>query len=42
MRSLVQLALLVVPGSVASQGAADEPSIYGLVRAPGVVELLLQ
>ena len=35
MRPWVLLALLAVPGSLASQGAADEPGIYGYVLAPG-------
>jgi hypothetical protein len=35
MRRLVLLALLAVPGSLASQGAADEPGMYGYVLAPG-------
>jgi carboxypeptidase family protein len=35
MRRLVLLALLAVPASLASQGAADEPGIYGYVLAPG-------
>ena len=35
MRRLVLLALLVVPGSLAAQGAADEPGIHGYVLAPG-------
>ena len=35
MRRFVLLALLVVPGSLASQGVADEPGIYGYVLAPG-------
>jgi hypothetical protein len=37
MRRFVLLALLVVPGSLASQGAADEPGIYGYVLAPGAI-----
>jgi hypothetical protein len=35
MRRFVLLALLAVPGSLASQDAADEPGIYGYVLAPG-------
>ena len=35
MRRFVLLALLVVPGSLASQGAVDEPGINGYVLAPG-------
>jgi hypothetical protein len=31
------LALLAVPGLLASQGAADEPGIYGYVLAPGSI-----
>jgi hypothetical protein len=37
MRRFVLLALLAGPGSLASQGAADEPGIYGYVLAPGGV-----
>jgi hypothetical protein len=35
MRPFVLLALLAVPVSLASQGAADEPGIHGYVLAPG-------
>ena len=35
MRRFVLLALLAVPGSLVSQGAADEPGIHGYVLAPG-------
>jgi carboxypeptidase family protein len=34
MRRFVLLALLAVPAALASQGAADEPGIYGYVLAP--------
>src|SRR5688572_24925396 len=34
MRRFFLLALLAVPGSLASQGAVDEPGIYGYVLAP--------
>jgi Carboxypeptidase regulatory-like domain len=34
MRPFVLLALLAVPASLASQGPADEPGIYGYVLAP--------
>ena len=37
MRRFVLLALLAVPASLTSQGAADEPGIYGYVLAPGDV-----
>jgi carboxypeptidase family protein len=35
MRRFVLLALLAVPGPLTSQGAADEPGVYGYVLAPG-------
>ena len=37
MRRLVLLALLVVPCTLVSQGAADEPGVSGYVLAPGDV-----
>src|SRR5258706_9770905 len=37
MRRLVLLALLLVPCTLVSQGAADEPGISGYVLAPGDV-----
>jgi hypothetical protein len=33
--SLVLLALLALPGALASQGRADEPGVFGYVLAPG-------
>src|SRR5258705_12124312 len=37
MRRCVLLALLAVPGSLASQGAADAPGICAYVLAPGAI-----